>query len=243
MKSLILFLLISSAHLFSQKIITPANVSLDHTMIKDETSEAIWYAENAGSKVEIGSIITRIKKLNPTDLLIKTSVSMKQMPNAAWTDSTIVKANNFLPDYHSSYNSMRDMVMKSGKNKVTGYYLDKKSRKKDIIDIPAADYFDSSSYPVLIRFLPLKEKYTAEISIVDYNPKSVKNGMMKAYILGVEKTDYKGQKVWAVKTTDDISDKTTTTTYFIDIDTRKVLKQEIDMAGRKMSLELIKQPS
>lgn len=240
MKSLSLLLLISSTCLFSQKIITPSNVSLDHKMIQDETSEAIWYTDNAGSKIEIGSIITQIKKINKTDLLLKTSVKLKQAPEANWTDSTIVKSRNFLPEYHSSYNSMRDMVIKSGKSQVTGYYLDKKSQKKDNIDLPATDYFDSSSYATMIRFLPLKENYTSEIAIFDYNPNATAKGMMKAYILGVEKSDYKGKKVWAVKTTDDISNKTSTVTYYIDPETRKLLKQDMDMGGRKMFLEVIK---
>nr|WP_315026375.1 hypothetical protein [uncultured Chryseobacterium sp.] len=238
MKSFILLCLLSSVSLFSQKIITPENVNLNQKMIKDETSKAIWYAENAGQKIEIGSIVTELKKLNKTDLLIKTSVMMKQAPDASWTDSTIVKAANFLPAYHSSYNSMRDMVVKSGKNKVSGYYLDKKSQKKDIIDTEAVHYFDSSSYPMLIRFLPLKENYSTEISIFDYNPKAHKNGVIKAYVEEVKKTDYKGKTVWAVKTTDDISNKTSTTTYYIDPETRKIVKQDMDMGGRKMFLEI-----
>ncbi|AZA80733.1 hypothetical protein C1637_12085 [Chryseobacterium lactis] len=240
MKSFIVLLLISSTSLFSQKIITPENVNIDQKMIKDETTESVWYAENAGQKIEIGSIITELKKLNKTDLLIKTMVKMKQMPDAKWTDSTIVKTANFLPSYHSSYNSMRDMVLKSGKNKVTGYYLDKKSGKKDLIDTEAVHYFDSSSYPILIRFLPLQENYSSEISIFDYNPKAEKNGVIKAYVTSVKKAEYKDKPVWAVQTTDDISNKTSTTTYYIDPETRKVVKQEMDMKGRKMFLEVIK---
>ncbi|MFZ4930348.1 hypothetical protein [Chryseobacterium sp. Mn2064] len=213
---------------------------MDSKLIQDETSEAVWYAENVGTKIEIGSIITEFKKLNKTDLLIKTTVKMKQAPDSKWTDSTLVKIKNFDPIYHSSYNTMRDMALTSGKNKVTGYYLDKKSQKKDIIDLPANQYFDSSSYAMLIRFLPLKENYTGEISIFDYNPKSEKKGMMKAYILDTQKSEYKGKAVWIVKTTDDISNKTTTTTYYIDTATRKIVKQDMDLNGRKMSLDMIK---
>ncbi|MEY8761876.1 DUF3108 domain-containing protein [Chryseobacterium tongliaoense] len=238
MKTVLFFLMIGSTHLFSQKLLTPSNNNIDSKLIKDESSEAVWYAENAGTKIEIGSIITDLKKLNKTDLLIKTTVKMKQAPDA-WVDSTIVKTANFQPVYHSSFNSMRDMVLKSEKSKVTGYYLDKKAQKKDNIDMPATDYFDSSSYPMLIRFSPLKEKYTAEISIFDYNP-DAKKGLIKAYVQDVQKTEYKGKKVWAVKTTDDIRDKTTIVTYYIDTETRKILKQEIDLGRRKMIMETVK---
>lgn len=229
----------SSSHFFSQQLLTPQNTVINSQLIKDETSEALWYAESAGSKIEIGSIITEFKKLNLTDLLIRTTVKMKQMPDASWVDSTLVKTANFQPIYHSSYNSMRDMVLKFGKNTVTGYYLDKKLQKKDNIEVPAAHYFDSSSYSMLIRFLPLKENYSSEISIFDYSPKSNKNGVMKAYIVSVQKADYKGKQVWAVKTTDDISNKTTSTIYYIDPETRKIVKQDMDLNGRKMTLEVI----
>ena len=239
MKTFLVLLLVSSIHLFSQKLLTPNNISIDSKLIKDEVSEASWYAENAGTKIEIGSIITELKKLNKTDLLIRTTVKLKQAPDAKWTDSTIVKMANFEPVYHSSFNAMRDMVLKSGKTKVTGYYLDKKSQKKDNIEIPATDYFDSSSYPMAIRFLPLKENYTADLSVFDYNP-DAKKGLIKAYILDIKKTDYDGKKVWAVKTTDDIRDKTTIVTYYIDSETRKILKQEIDLGGKKMTLETIR---
>ncbi|CAI8722886.1 hypothetical protein [Chryseobacterium sp. IT-36CA2] len=237
MKTILFLLILSSANFFSQKLLTPENSGINSKLIQDETSEAVWFAENAGTKIEIGRIVTEIKKLNKADLLIKTTVKMKQAPDAQWTDSTLVKTSNFNPVYHSSYNSMRDMVLKSEKDKVTGYYLDKKSQKKDVIEIPADHYFDSSSYAMLIRYLPLKEHYTAEISIFDYNPKSEKKGMMKAYILDTQKTEYKGKLVWAVKTNDDISNRATTVTYYIDAATRKIVKQDIEMAGRKMYLE------
>ncbi|MDW9379970.1 hypothetical protein [Chryseobacterium sp. JV558] len=239
MRTILFLLILSSANFFAQNLLSPENSGINSKLIKDETTEAVWYAEKADTKIEIGTIITEIKRLNKTDLLIKTMVKMKQTPDAKWTDSTLVKTSNFAPIYHSSYNINRDMALKSGKDKVTGYYLDKKSQKKDIIEIPAAHYFDSSSYAMLIRYLPLKENYTAEISIFDYNPKSEKKGMMKAYILDTQKTEYKGKPVWIVKTNDDISGKTSTTTYYIDTTTRKIIKQDMDMAGRKMSLEMI----
>lgn len=237
MRAILFLLILSSANFFSQKLLTPENSGANSRLIQDEISEAVWTVENAGTKTEIGSIITEIKKLNKADLLIKTTVKMKQAPDAKWTDSTLVKTANFSPVYHSSYNSMRDMVLKSEKDKVTGYYLDKKSQKKDIIEITASHYFDSSSYAQLIRYLPLKEHFTAEISIFDYNPKSEKKGMMKAYVLDTHKAEYKGKPVWVVKTNDDISNKATTVTYYIDAVTRKIVKQDIEMAGRKMYLE------
>ncbi|MFP3833091.1 hypothetical protein [Chryseobacterium sp. SIMBA_028] len=52
---------------------------------------------------------------------------------------------------------MRNITLLYNKSKVTGYYLDKKTQQKEDIEIPAENYFDSSSYPMMTRFLPLKK--------------------------------------------------------------------------------------
>lgn len=124
MRTILFLLILSSANFFAQNLLSPKNSGINPKLIKDETSEAVWYAEKADTKIEIGTIITEIKKLNQSDLLIRTTVKMKQAPDAKWTDSTLVKISDFEPIYHSSYNVNRDMVLKSGKDKVTGYYLD-----------------------------------------------------------------------------------------------------------------------
>lgn len=237
MRTILILLIISSANFFSaQNLISPSSVKLDSKDIQNEISVASWSAERSGSKMEIGKVTTELKKLNQKDLLIKTTVEMKQAPEA-WVDSTIVRISNFQPVYHSSYNSMRNMSLKFDKSRVIGYYFDKKTQKKDLIDeITTSAYFDSNSYPALIRFLPLKENYTSEISIFDYNP-AAKKGVIKAYIEKVEKGEYNGKKIWIVTTTDDVQDRKTESTYYIDVVTRKVLKQDINAGGRKMTIE------
>ncbi len=237
MRTILILLIIGGANFVSaQNLLAPNNVKLDSKYIQDESTEVTWTMENAGQKIEIGKVTTDFKKLNKKDLLIKTTVKMKQSPEA-WVDSTIVKISDFQPVYHSSFNSMRNMSIRFNKNKVTGYYLDKKTQKNDIIDeVTTSPYFDSNSYPALIRFLPLTENDKSEISIFDHNPTAQK-GVIKAYIENVEKSEYNGKKVWVVKTTDDIQDRKTESIYYIDIDSRKLLKQEINTGGRKMIME------
>lgn len=237
MRTFLILLVIGSANFFSaQNLLSPSNIKLDSKYIQDESSEVSWTMENAGKKIEIGKVTTELKKLNKKDLLVKTTVKMKQAPEA-WVDSTIIKISDFQPVYHSSFNSMRNMSLTFGENKVTGYYLDKKTQKKALInEVTNSPYFDSNSYPALIRFLPLNENYKTEISIFDYNP-TAKKGVIKAYIEKVEKGEYNGKKVWIVKTTDDIQDRKTESAYYIDSITRKVIKQEINAGGRKMIME------
>ena len=125
--------------------------------------------------------------------------------------------------------------------KVTGYYFDKITNTKNKIDETTTEsYFDSNIYPHLIRWLPLKNGYQKTISIFDYNP-STKTGVIKAHIKDVVKgklgnTD---KDVWIVKATDDISDNKAISTFYIDIKTKQLIRQEIDMQGRKMVMELI----
>lgn len=237
MRTFLIFLIIGNANFVSaQTLLSPSNVKLNSKYIQEESSEVSWTIENAGQKIEIGKVTTDFKKLNKKELLIKTTVKMKQSPET-WVDSTIVKISDFQPVYHSSFNSMRNMSISFNKNRATGYYLDKKTQKKDLIDEETtSSYFESNAYPALIRFLSIKENYMTEISIFDYNP-TAKKGVIKAYIEKVEKAEYKGKKVWVVKTTDDIQDRKTESIYYIDIDSRKVLKQEINAGGRKMIME------
>lgn len=240
MRLFLILLIISSANFFAQTSLSPKNIKLESKFIKDETSNIVWYAEKGDQKIEIGKIATQIKKVDKRTLLIKTSVKMNQAPEMTWVDSTLVKISDFQPIYHSSYNSMRDMTLKFEKNKVTGYYLDKKTQKKDNIDEDvSSEYFDSNSYPGLIRFLPLKEHYSTEMPIFDYN-RAAKKGVVKAYIEDVNSGELNGKQVWIVKTTDDIQDRKTIVTYYIDTTTREVLKQEIDSSGRKMVMETVK---
>ncbi|GAA5097241.1 hypothetical protein GCM10023210_32020 [Chryseobacterium ginsengisoli] len=64
----------SSAQFFAQKTLIPSTVKLESKFIKDETSNAIWYAEKGDQKIEIGKIATQVKKIDKATLLIKTSV-------------------------------------------------------------------------------------------------------------------------------------------------------------------------
>ncbi|WP_449649460.1 DUF3108 domain-containing protein [Tenacibaculum caenipelagi] len=126
--------------------------------------------------------------------------------------------------YHSSFNHQRDMVLKFEK-KVTGFYLNKKTGvKTQISENTDGSYFDSNFYPQLIRLLPLESGYSKTISIFDYNP-TAKTGVITATIKNTEAAtiDFNGTKkqVWKVEATDDISNNSALSTYYIDTTTRK----------------------
>ena len=244
MNNFICFLLLTlgfSISAFSQEIpITPENNPADINLLKSETSKMDWYMIRDSIEIKIGEITTEIKEENESTLII-TTVNMGQA-NSKWVDTTIVRTNSFEPVYHSSYNQQRDMVLKFDE-KITGYYLDKQNDTTiQISEETDRSFFDSNFYPQLIRLLPLKDGYSNTILIFDYNPKS-KTGIMTATIKDTKRSsiNHNGElkQIWKVETTDEISGNSAISSYYIDISTRKILKQEIDFGDRKMIMNLI----
>jgi hypothetical protein len=200
-----------------------------------------WYALRDTVKFEIGTVSTQIIT-GQKNLSLITRVNMKNM-KTAWIDSTIADIKTLQPIYHASYNGQRDMALHFGKI-VTGYYNDKMQKKNTLIsDTTTKDYFDSNIYPTLISWLPLKDGYTQDISIYDYNP-SAKIGVIKASVKDVKSGTYNSIKsgvrnVWVVTVSDEISnDANAVSTYFIDKADRRLWKQEINAGGRKMLMQL-----
>ena len=136
--------------------------------------------------------------------------------------------------------SRREMVLNFGPI-VTGYYNDKvKQEKIQIIDTTRTSYFDSNLYPALIAWLPLKEGYTQDLSIYDYNPSGT-IGVIGAFIQMVSSGRYQSirsglRDVWVTTVRDEIGgDKhQSSMTYYIDKADRRLWKQEINIGTRKM---------
>jgi len=220
-----------------QTVQIPEKNQVDRSLIKNENYSMVWYALKDTAKVEIGKVDTRILK-SGNRITVNTTVKMKNMPD--WKDETVAVFPGFAPVKHTSFNVQRDMLLDFGKKStVTGYYLDKaKNEKTEINETTDGKFFDSNLYTQLIRWLPLKEGYTTEMAIFDYNP-ALGKGIMKAYITGTKKGTYKNKAVWIVSVTDDISQQKAINTYYIDSKTRELLKQEVDMGTRKMVMESI----
>jgi hypothetical protein len=241
MKNILITVLLVFTSLSSfgqESTITPLNNSFDSKFIKNENYEMSWFMEMDTTKIEIGKIKTEIKRIK-NNVLIITSVKMNQV-QTKWIDSTLARKSDLKPIYHSSFNQQRDMVLHFDE-KVTGYYFDKKTNiKSEITETTSESYFDSNLYPQLIRWLPLHNGFQKTISIFDYNP-SAKTGIMKAFIKNVVKGKIPGKsdkEVWIVTITDDISDNKVIMTYYIDCNNKQLIRQEINMPGRKMVMEL-----
>lgn len=238
---LLMLLLISTYISTAQTVLVPGKNSFEKKWIRNTSYKMTWYALKDTSRIEIGEVSTQFVT-DRKHITMVTQVNLKNM-KAPWIDSTIADIATLKPVRHSSYNGQRDMVLNFGKI-ITGFYNDKTKQQNTIIhDTATAEYFDSNLYPALISWLPLKEGYTREISIYDYNPAS-KMGILKASVKEVKPGIYMCtgsgiREVWIVTVTDEIANSSNTvSTYYIDKKDRRLWKQEISIGERKMLLQL-----
>ncbi|MBW2936785.1 hypothetical protein KXJ69_01625 [Aureisphaera sp. CAU 1614] len=237
---LILTIVFTSQGTSQELSLSPKNNSANLALLKSEKSKMSWSMVKDSTEIKIGDIHSIVRK--EKDSIIITTTVLMHRSNSKWIDSTIVGTKNLKPIYHSSYNQQRDMVLKFGK-KITGYYLDKQANTKTKISEEVKEpFFDSNFYPQLLRLLPLNNGYSKTISIFDYNPKA-KIGVLTASIKDTKEStlEHNGKlkQVWKIETTDEISNNTSTITYYIDMLTRKILKQELDLGSRKMIMRLV----
>lgn len=231
---------ISCSYCKGQNILKPKDHFFETKWMAPEKYQMTWYAQKDTQIMEL-AVITTEAVISSKHITVITRVKMKNS-NADWTDSSIALKKSFKPVYHSSYNIQRDMVLRFDRG-ITGYYFDKqKSKKIEVADTTAADYFDSNLYPYLIRLLPLKEGYIATISVYDFNPNG-KKGILNAFVKKVEsgllKSNDENRAVWIVTVTDELGlDNNSSSIYYIGKQDRKLLKQEINSAGRKMVMIL-----
>lgn len=224
----------------AQVVLSPSNFHIDNEWIKNKTYQMKWYAQKDTSKIDIGEVSTQIVIKNSI-LTVVSEVSRKNT-NVKWVDTTLAKLSSLKPIKHVSFNAQRDLVLNFGKT-VSGYYFDKvKNNKISINDTVKSEYFDSNLYPLIIGWLPLKDNFSQEIAIYDFNPLSSKTGLLKVFLKNTFSGKYQSEKnglrdVWIVVVFDEISNGESK--YYFDKIDRKLWFQEIDVQGRKMFMKLI----
>lgn len=227
-----------------QHKLVPGKTAFESKWVKSETAEMVWYAFRDTVKMEIGRIVTDIRK-DDQQLIVTTEVKMKNAP-AKWIDSTIADVHTLKPIRHASYNTQRDMALDFG-NPVTGFYHDKiKKELTHILDTTRKAYFDSNIYSTMISWLPLHDGYSQDIAIYDYNPAG-KSGISTVFVRKVASGSYEtarsgSRNVWIVTVAAEIgSSGNSVSTYFIDKADRTLWKQEISAGSRKMVMERVDQ--
>ncbi|PZR15599.1 MAG: hypothetical protein DI539_18050 [Flavobacterium psychrophilum] len=224
--SLVFFLTISS--LFAQNQIVPGDTIFETKYIQPERYQMKWYIVQDGQKHEVARINTSIQP-GKYKIAIVSNVDVNNA-KTKWIDSTITMTKDLSPIRHYSDNLERAVKLKFGAA-VTGTYNDKLQKKDIKVNevALAGKYFDSNFYPYLVRLLPYKEGYTAEIATYDYNP--ARKGITVQKITDVKTGSYRNKNgvnlVWIVTSMETIKGITTQVKYYIDKSDRKIFKQEI----------------
>lgn len=236
-------LLVSLLVVFStwaqKDLLSPANISLDHSLIKEESFKMNWYILQDSSKQFLAELESSVQQTKDT-LILVTKVKMPGIEDV-WIDSSVVLNDNFQPIYHSSYNLQREMVLQF-EDSIHGHYVNHYNKSRTSISkVIDTAFFDSNFYPYLLRFLPYKRGYNEKLSIFDYSSESegricavtIQEVTKKVYLLGKVR-----KKAWKIKVVDDIAPETVTI-FYVDRKSRKLLAQEIDMNGTVMFMERI----
>jgi hypothetical protein len=216
----------------AQNLLSPGENVFEKKFMRKGTYEMAYTVDNNGQQLEIGTYKIEI---NPGVKNVSVYTLLTLAYNGeTWADTSIADANTFSPVYRSSFNSSKEFVLHYGKD-VTGYYLDKRTKKRNTIKEPVKEgFFDNYAYPHLLGMLPLTTGYKKDIAVYEYTPGNNSN-VKKAYIEEVKSNIYVSKltgehKVWLVNVWEEV--KKERYLYYIDKDTRRLWMVEIFSNGQ-----------
>lgn len=224
----------------SAQTVVPGDKSIETKWIKNEKTQSRWLMVKDTVSYEIATIFNDVQ-VTATEMKIITEIQVKKA-TTKWLDTTVISLPSLKPIRHTSTNVERDIVLEYG-DKVDGYYYDKLTKKvTDLNEVTEKPYFDSSFYPYLIRLLPLKAGYKADLPIFDYHPKL--KGEMKVSITDVKLGKFKSNKngeveCWEVTVLSNLGGEKNITKYYIGKKDRKLWRQDIDALYQKMLIRLV----
>jgi hypothetical protein len=137
----------------AQNLLSPGENVFEKKFMRKGTYEMAYTVDNNGQQLEIGTYKIEI---NPGVKNVSVYTLLTLAYNGeTWADTSIADANTFSPVYRSSFNSSKEFVLHYGKD-VTGYYLDKRTKKRNTIKEPVKEgFFDNYASPHLLGMLPL----------------------------------------------------------------------------------------
>lgn len=220
----------------AQTSLQPGSSAFDKKWIRNGLMEMAYYVVKGGDKTEICSFTINIRSDNK-HLAVYTKLQFLHS-NEQWIDTCLSDINTFEPIYHSSHSADKEYIFKYGKE-VTGYYLDKKTKRRTAVKEPVkGTFFDSYTYPYLLGMLPLVSGYKTNLSIYDYKPENSSN-VKKVRIEEVKNNKFVSNltgehNVWQVSVFEEgTGDKFE---YYIDKDTRRIWRIDIYSKGNQMML-------
>lgn len=212
-----------------------AQGKFDSKLLKDGKYTLACYTVNSGSESEIGTFTIGINTTNDK-LSLTTITALTGLEE--WKDTSISDLSTFKPIYRASHNSMKDMVLHFG-NDVTGYYVDKKTGKKNQIKEAGDQYFvDSYTYPFILSLLPLTSGYSTDLSVYEYKPTNNGN-VKKAVVEEVKNNTYISKftgkhDVWEVTVVEPSTDERSVS--YIDKKTRRLWQVDMFTNGQQIRM-------
>lgn len=220
----------------AQTSLQPGSNMFEKKWIRNGLTEMAYYVMNGGEKVEICTFSININS-SSRNLAVYTKLQFLHS-DEQWIDTCLSDATTFEPIYRASYSKDKEYVFKYGKE-VTGYYLDKKTKKRSVVkEAVKGTFFDNYTYPYLLGLLPLTSGYKTNLSVYEYKPGNSAN-VKKVRIDEVKSNKYVSSltgdyKVWQVNVFEEgTGDRFE---YYIDKDTRRIWRIDIYSKGQQMML-------
>lgn len=189
---------------FSQKQtkILPGDLTIDKSFLNSETYTMGYSIKQNGSYIEIGNYETII--MNDNNKLDVKATLIFHNSDILWKDHFIADASTFKPISNTSNRSGDRTITLSFSNNITGEFQNNKTGKKTPIkEINSENFFDISTYPFILKALPLESGYKATIPVFDYEALDVNKRFCNIVIKEVKTdlyiSDLTGEhKVWKV---------------------------------------------
>lgn len=201
MKTLvILFFLVSVC--FAQNKVLPGDKTINKTFLSSETYTMGYSIKQEGTFIEIGDYTTEINNDNKK-FEVKTTLAFHKS-DIQWKDYFVAEANSLSPISSISDRSGDRILKLNFLNGISGEFKDDKTGKKTTIKETVSEkFFDISTYPFILKALPLQLGYKAVIPIYDYEAvdktKRFCNVIIKEVKTDIHISSLTGEhKVWKV---------------------------------------------
>jgi hypothetical protein len=209
-----------------------SNNTFESKWIQNEESNMIFYSIKDSIKTVLGEIENKLEINN--GIIIQSMTFKSKMFKNDFVDVTEYRLSNLKPIFHTSSNDQRFLTVVYGD---TIHAIYRNVSNKEITNYTEPinnklNYFESSVYQNIIRWLPLTDGYKTDFTIYNYDPNS-RTGIFDVKITEVISEKYQTKKsgvrdIWKVT---ELYENIKTVHYIDKVD-RKLWKQEIN--GGKM---------
>ncbi len=223
-----------------QNKITPGDTSIERAFLKSEVYNMAYSIKQNGTYFEIGNYETRIT-VEENQFNVKTTLEFYNS-DILWQDHFVSDANSLKPISSISDRKGDRIISIRFADKITGIFRNDKNGLETPILVENTDnFFDISTYPYLLKSLPLKSGYQARIPVFDFEAVDANKKFSEVILREVKSdlfvSDLTGEhQVWKL----DVFEESTKHNfqYFIDKSNRRIWQINIfSVKGDMISLK------